>query len=947
MRLNKRVVILVITSVLGLFGFGVWWYMGHTQQATPSGQTDVDRAEHLIDSSGVPYLNIEDVGKVRHPAWTALYALAYAGVEDYEPGLGIIKDDAKFAARIKWLKENLKLQPSGYWVWEYAFDNTYNDIAIQAPWSSAFAQATGIQALLAAYRMDGNREHLDIARKASHVLFAPIKQGGLLFQSGEDVWFEEIPVPANNPSHILNGHMRVLLALKELADVLKDETILSWYKRGSNTLYRWLPRFDSGYWLRYDLNVQKQELLFRFANSYGFKSYPVPIDKITLRDPTGKQEVTLDVGSENDAHGTIRIAGNHWAQLMQLEGRSIRRLVPAVLENKPDEFSSPYSYIYLRLPTIWQDNLREQHFELAIDYYDEAPANINLQMRSIAPGQTFRDLRGGNLDLTGSKQWKRSVIQVRPSDLGYWVGKMYAEKHALYLSQLAEWDSRFKQWSQLAASYSNIGESSILKKEGNSHSSPLELEVVSASPTYPGHSFVNSIDGDPNNNYTAGIEYRSGHVVLAIKQPADLSGIRFHWESERNYSGQVVISQIEQDGSTSKVLSTVKNLKSPISSIEFSVAKDVKLIRIDFSDFIGQSRILLRQIELIHSSSKNVTGSSLEPSEVYLGSLDAQNPLHIFRMPVTWRIKNVADNLANGVRSDHEKIVGFMRYINDFRVGVASNGTPDATLLERVGACGSFTNTLIAMSASQGIRGRYVNLLNFPKYDGHTAAELFINGRWRFYDPTCNAYYVDAQNADGLPLSFEQIKQKYMASPRAIRLIANNPRPRCEYYTGRDIFVKSKPSGVIGPSNPMVFPLVLDLTLNPSIDESSFGPRLQGADFLGAAYMNQNQEWALRGLSAGHEYVFSVYPKSIAGDIGPNDNYEFKLLAAIRGGVIQSKNQHIFNFRNNSVDPWRIRFKAFQSEVQLNLRHPYRGPAYRYMSMERYHIVESRNLMGN
>jgi len=115
-------------------------------------QTDINQAEHVIDDSGVPHLNISDVGLVEHPAWTALYALAYAGIEDYEPSLAIKADAVRFEASISWLKTNLQQNKAGLWVWSYLFDNTYNDISIKAPWGSAFAQATGIQALLAHWR---------------------------------------------------------------------------------------------------------------------------------------------------------------------------------------------------------------------------------------------------------------------------------------------------------------------------------------------------------------------------------------------------------------------------------------------------------------------------------------------------------------------------------------------------------------------------------------------------------------------------------------------------------------------------------------------------------------------------------------------------------------------------------------------------------------------------
>lgn len=423
--------------------------------SSSSGQTDVDRAQHLVDAEGVPFLRIDNVGKQRHPAWVALYALAYAGTEVYDERLIGLQDARKFRATIEWLEKNLHQNHRGLWVWEYHFDSTYNDISIKAPWSSAFAQATGIQALTVAYERTGESRYIELAKKAAQALFTPLAAGGFLFEADADIWFEEIPVPIENPGHILNGHMRVLLALADLHKVTNDSEIAAWLKRGTDTLYRWLPKFDTGYWLRYDLNPRKNDLLFRFANPYGFPNHALAIDKITLRDPVSNAEVSVDVGSEKDATEVARIAGAHWGQREDVAGRSARRLVPAALDDKPDELRAPHTYFYLSLPGEWKDNLRDQWHELVIEYYDDAAANITIQQRSIAPGQTFRDMRDGDLHLTGSGQWREWIVPLRSTDLGYWVGSSYANKHRKYLEQIAKSDKRLAAWAELSNSYAN------------------------------------------------------------------------------------------------------------------------------------------------------------------------------------------------------------------------------------------------------------------------------------------------------------------------------------------------------------------------------------------------------------------------------------------------------------------------------------------------------------
>lgn len=422
---------------------------GYINLAEEGTQTDVDQAKHLFDKSGIPILEIEGVGKQNHPAWTGLYALEYLEKGEMD----------KFWACVNWLKENLVRQ-NGYDVWLYEFDNTYNDINIKAPWYSGFGQALGIEALVAAYKESKDQVYLDTAVKAAEVLFVPISEKGLLFESGEDIWFEEIPVPVENPSHILNGHMRALLAIKYLAEVTGNNEYNDWFEKGSETLKKWLPNYDTGYWLRYDLNPKKDELLFRFNNPYGYQLPNLAIDKISLKDPVSNEEVTLDVGSDVDANSSLRIAGNDWGTIEDLDGKTVRRIkeiIPTIDHEKLDgDFDSPSTYFYLKLPSEWKNNLRNDWFELTVHYKDEKKGNITVQQRSIAPGKTFQNMRDGDLLLTGSGEWREWKIPVRVSDLGYWVGSSYGDKHLEYLTKLTKYDSGLQQWKDKMKSYRTL-----------------------------------------------------------------------------------------------------------------------------------------------------------------------------------------------------------------------------------------------------------------------------------------------------------------------------------------------------------------------------------------------------------------------------------------------------------------------------------------------------------
>lgn len=423
-------------------------------------QVDIDRAQHVFDDKGIPLLRVNNLGEVYNPAWVAIYALQYAGFEIYSKSKLVDQDLTKFQACISWLVDHLKMNELGDKVWFYQFDNTYNDITVKAPWYSAFGQAVGIEALLTAFELDGQIKYLDLAKEAAAVLFRPINDGGVLFQQGDDIWFEEVASPTINPPHILNGHMRTLIALKKLANATDDQQIKTWYERGLNTLRHWLPLYDTGYWLRYDLNPRKTDLLFRITNPYGFKLAPLAIDKITLRDPISGKEVTIDVGSIQDSQGELRIAGNDWSQPEILDNRTVRRLnkvTPATYQEELDGgMYAPNTYFYLKLPSEWKDNLRTEWFELILEYKDETPGNLTIQMRSIFPGVAFRDMRDGDLMLTGSRQWRQWIIPVRTTDLGFWVGELYADKHNQYLNTLSSDLKSLSNWVVISQSYINF-----------------------------------------------------------------------------------------------------------------------------------------------------------------------------------------------------------------------------------------------------------------------------------------------------------------------------------------------------------------------------------------------------------------------------------------------------------------------------------------------------------
>ena len=1370
-------------------------------------QTDVHRAEHLLDTQGVPFLDIEGVGVQYHPAWVALYALAYADIEHYDHALDLTPDKARFRACVGWLVNHLARSPQGDRVWMYDFDNTYNDLSIRAPWWSAFGQATGIQALLASYRLDGNQEHLRLAREAALVLTRPVEEGGLAFISGSDVWFEEVPLPAGNPSHILNGHMRALLALRELTEATADPLFRDWFDRGLATLERWLWRYDTGYWLRYDLNPRKSELLFRFANPYGFRNQALAIDRIRLRDPTTGRSTTLNLGTTGDMEGSSRVAGIHWGQQETLDGRNVRRLIPSPSGFDPTEphkaETAPHTYFYLSLPEPWEDNLRKERLELEIEYYDESPGTLTVQLRSIAPGIAFRDMRDGDLLLTGAHHWRKWMIPLRTTDLGYWVGSSYAAKHAAYLRELAPASPRIARWAVIAEGYERaanpvasaprivaprlpqapdkapqpagyvrdsrgvvtqslevpasrspddteseptgrheirayspyviasqlmdglapffadpaasasgtdarapalawfadpgnqkrsgdailyqqdidaiyndvvaraprasafdqahvlkalsyasdrmpggaaaadllpavalaygkpVGEGGLASRDRanrlffedvpnrthvlNAHllstaeltavarrlrdgriallaqlgtaalqdllwrydtgywlqydqnpmksilfqldwlegsESPLVDEIVlenpqtgtatridvgaddrhpgrygivgadwlqkqqsdgrparafrngylvrprpldggtrhnvyltaalpeqdlvdlfdlpdhrlvirykdrapglfgvavrniaekgeidfvplrngllrtrgdglwkeaffqvrprdmgwpkdadlqavevrelrrianltnnpllyqhverqeyfldlqrqgagagaflgasivddgiidppsvwiaRASETYDGHGFENALDGDGDDDYVAGREGATpAHVVLAWKRPVLVEGVRIRWESTHNRARLVTLSRVGADLDPADILPHSEEEADKETSLLLSEATLLNALRLDLAEFEGQPRVLLRQIEVLAKEPAigDLSQFTWDRDGDFLAATDLRNPLYVLRVPISNNVKALSDSLIRGSNSDHEKVMRLMQALSRFSVGIATGASPEATLTERTGACGTFSSTLLALAASQGIQGRLVNLHNYPPGSGHTVVELFVDGAWRLYDPTYGAYYLDPTDKSSGLLSFEKIRRGFRRGD-PIETHVTIPRTGAGEFTGREIFRQANPASVLGPHLPMVFPLSLGIGRQEVLTRKEFGTLHQGAELLGNSGWNQQQEWRLEGLSPGRVYAFSVFPAWLGGDLEGREQL-FEMRAQIAGGAPVSEPRHVFHFDDGRDGPWDILFRAHAPEARVRLWHPYLGPHRRYVIMDRYEL---------
>lgn len=418
-------------------------------------QTDVNNATFII-KEGVPYLDIQNVGVVFHPAWTGLYTLQYANNESYYPK-EVEPNEELFFHLVKVLEEKLTYLEKDSAVWLYNFDNTYNNVYIKAPWYSSFAQAIGIEVFITAYEKTKDKKYLELAKKVAKPLISSIENSGLLYDKDGDIWFEEIPLK-EKPTHILNAQLRSLIALDMLYKNSEEKIYKEYFDKGLKTLQKWLPKYDAGYWLKYDLNPSYTQL-FRITNPYGFETVELAIDSISVLDKNQNVLLKEDIGDGDDFDTSkpVYLSGIDWKSEYKDGNLTLREIKTTLPVDFKTEFESqslvgPYTFLNINFPMT-----DTKEYFIKIDYKDNQKGNLVLQKRAIAPNIKFEDVSNGIFLLKGDDENRSLIAKIDESNLGYHVGLSYAWRHYLYLEKLKEItnDESIAKWGNIAKSYIN------------------------------------------------------------------------------------------------------------------------------------------------------------------------------------------------------------------------------------------------------------------------------------------------------------------------------------------------------------------------------------------------------------------------------------------------------------------------------------------------------------
>jgi len=227
-------------SVLGVARAGEGPYFVEWDPGT--GVYGEDWVDAPRDESGVL---LSGKSRFYHPIRIAQFALHRFGVWHSTSDATARRD---FLAQAAWLRDH---QQDGDAAGLYRFEFPWTKYGAKAGWSSAMAQGEAISVLLRADRLESAGGYGDAAERAAQPFASDIAHGGVVWRDGKDIFFEEI---ANeHAAHVLNGCIFALWGLWELWKCSGDQRLEGTIAGCADTLVRWLPLFDMGWWTRYSL----------------------------------------------------------------------------------------------------------------------------------------------------------------------------------------------------------------------------------------------------------------------------------------------------------------------------------------------------------------------------------------------------------------------------------------------------------------------------------------------------------------------------------------------------------------------------------------------------------------------------------------------------------------------------------------------------------------------
>lgn len=420
----------------------------------------------------------------------------------------------------------------------------------------------------------------------------------------------------------------------------------------------------------------------------------------------------------------------------------------------------------------------------------------------------------------------------------------------------------------------------------------------------PGQSVLVELNGA---HWLSEIQVAAEDEVRLSARCSNNGGLNTYWSAELDQAGGYTLE--------SPVLCTYLQLRCP---------EDGQTVRL--------KQLVVRGVPSLYEQVLR----EIPEDSVVMESTDENNPVSVYRIPLLSSFYELADRLLDGQDelTEHQKIMVFMDYISDFRVGSDSrHPSSELGLHVYIAACGGYSNVLAALAATQGIPARLLTLGNYPENTGHAVCEVYYEDGWHLYDPTYGAYYTTTPENTETPavLGYEELSAGAGDDSAVTCVVTSLARLRSgmDYgFLGPAIYEKADPKGILGSGEPMHYPLSLDWQPGgATVDESQFDTSRQGIQFLGATSICYMQDWTLRGLTPGQAYQFTVTASYVLGEAGG----DFVAGVEAENASVTQNEEHIFNNDDPASMEWVIEFTAQSDAVELDLTHDYRGPEYHYI----------------
>ncbi len=202
---------------------------------------------YSFDAEGIPviptYIDVDDNRLIYYPISIGQYGLAifHTWLKTKAES-----DKQRFLKIVDWFYDNRQIDDKGvYWL----SDVPKPEYRMSDPWPSAFAQSRGLSILLRGWQQTGEEKYRQAAEQALTIFDIPAADGGVTtFTPGP--FYEEYPTTF--PTMVLDGFFFTLCGLYDAVRALNSQKAQQLFDRGIRTIKQWLPRYDLGYWMRYN-----------------------------------------------------------------------------------------------------------------------------------------------------------------------------------------------------------------------------------------------------------------------------------------------------------------------------------------------------------------------------------------------------------------------------------------------------------------------------------------------------------------------------------------------------------------------------------------------------------------------------------------------------------------------------------------------------------------------